>query len=164
MNENVAIRRQATLYFNQPPTGLIESRLRYNPVQANLIAPHVTLCREDEVTDWSAFEQRVAARLPIKLHMKFGEPTKNGNSVLLPAITGALEFAALRRDLLFDGASEPRPMNAHVTIIHPRNGVCTEEIFAEIKRLLLPFEATFREVSLIEQHQGGPWKTLSRYS
>ncbi len=55
-------------------------------------------------------------------------------------------------------------MDPHVTIIHPRNGVCTDNAFAEIQRMLPPFQWTFSEISLIEQINGGPWKKLVSYS
>jgi hypothetical protein len=164
MNKSPDTRRQATLFFNNAPTALTHCRHRYNRIQADLIPAHVTLCREDEVVDWLAFEQRVASIGKVHLEMKFGSPVRNGNSVLLPAIEGVEAFTALRRTLLSDGLSEPRPMNAHVTIIHPRNGICTDAIFAEILQALQPFPWTFSEIALIEQHHGGPWATLSRYS
>ncbi|MCC6512140.1 MAG: hypothetical protein IT423_23790 [Pirellulaceae bacterium] len=164
MSKSLDIRRQATLFFNNAPTALTHCRYQYNRIQADLIAAHVTLCREDEVVDWSAFEQRVASIGQVHLEMKFGRPVRDGNSVLLPAIEGVEAFGALRRTLLSDGTSEPRPMNAHVTIIHPRNGICTDAIFMEVSQILQPFSWTFSEIALIEQQHGGPWTTLSRYS
>lgn len=48
----MTVRRQATLYLPSPCSVAVEAvRSRYNPVQAELIAAHVTLCREDEVGD-----------------------------------------------------------------------------------------------------------------
>ncbi len=85
--------------------------------------------------------------------MKFGAPIRHENSVLLPLVQGRTAYAALRRMLLLDGDTEPRPMDAHVTIIHPRNGLCTDEIFAQIERRLQPFTWTFRQISLIEQRE-----------
>lgn len=164
MQQPFGIRRQATLLFHNAPAALTHCRCRYNPIQADLIPPHVTLCREDEVVDWLAFEQRVASMGHVKLEMKFGRPIRNGNSVLLPAVEGMEAYDSLRRAVLSDGASEPRPMNAHITVIHPRNGICTDENFAEIADVLQPFQWTFNEIALIEQRDGGPWTTLSRYS
>jgi hypothetical protein len=47
-------RRQASMFLTDQFQ--IEAlRSRHNPVQARLIPAHVTLCREDEVTDWDAF-------------------------------------------------------------------------------------------------------------
>ncbi len=157
-------RRQATLFFGDPPPALVRCRQFYNPVQAALIDAHVTLCREDEVFDWTAFEERVASLTQLKLRMEFGRPIRRGDLVFLPVTAGAEHFAALRRTLLSDNTSEPRTMDPHVTVIHPRNGTCTDEAFAEIERSLPPFEWTFNEVALIEQHNGGQWQTLASYS
>lgn len=45
-------RRQATLYLPPPHREPIEVlRARYNPAQFALIRAHVTLCREDAVSD-----------------------------------------------------------------------------------------------------------------
>lgn len=164
MDDSVPSRRQATLFFNDAPPALKHCRQSFNPIQAALIPAHITLCREDEVFDWNAFERRVATLRTVELRLEFGSPIRSGNSVLLPAVNGIEEFAALRRVLLSDDNSEPRPMNPHVTIIHPRNGNCTNEVFAEIDRLLQPFQWTFSEISLIEQENAGPWKTLVSYS
>jgi hypothetical protein len=156
-------RRQATLFFDITATALTQCRQSYNPVQAALIPAHVTLCREDEVLDWADFERRVSLATPFSLTMKFGRPIRNVNSVLLPAVEGMGAYASLRRTLLVDGTSVRRRMDAHVTLIHPRNGLCTDAIFAAIDSQLQPFEWTFHEISLIEQQDGGVWKTLSRY-
>ena len=163
VDEPVLSRRQATLFFNDAPAALTHCRQTFNPVQAALIAAHVTLCREDEVSDWEAFERRVAALRSVELRLEFGRPIRNANSVLLPATNGVEDFAAVRRALLADNSSEPTPMQPHVTIIHPRNGTCTDDTFAEIERTLHPFQWTFSEIALIEQHSGGPWQTLVRY-
>ncbi len=158
---NRSSRRQATLFFHDPPAVLVHCRRNYNPVQAALIDAHVTLCREDEVVDWPVLETRVAGLMPIRLQLEFGKPLRSDHSVWLPVINGAEDFAALRRSLL---PHSPRPMNPHVTIIHPRNGTCTDEAFAEIEQRLQPFLWTFQEIALIEQREGGPWQTLARYS
>ncbi len=163
MHHTTLSRRQATLFFNDAPAALTHCRHSFNPVQAALIAPHVTLCREDEVVDWTAFEKRVASLMPLTLKMEFGKPIRSDNSVWLPVNHGADDFAALRRLLLSDTTADPSPMNPHATVIHPRNGICTDEVFAEISRLLQPFAWTFTEISLIEQCDGGPWSTLARY-
>ena len=59
-------RRQASLYLYD--AWIVEGlRKRFNPAQAALIPAHITLCREDEVNDWTAFEDRIRATLPIAL-------------------------------------------------------------------------------------------------
>ena len=164
MNTTASIRRQATLFLNDPPIALARCRQIYNPVQAALIQTHVTLCREDEVVDWTAFEKRVASLGQLELCMEFGRPIRRGDLVLLPVTDGVDDFVALRRALLFDGVYEPRSSDPHITVIHPRNGCCTDDAFAEIEDLLVPFQWTFRDIALIQQHNGGPWHTLARYA
>ncbi len=150
-------RRQASLYLTSAPH--IESlRLRYNPEQAKLIPPHVTLCREDEVSDWEAFRARVNARRPIELTLDFGVPIRDNDFVFLPVTRGVKQFHQLRSDLLMN---EPRISTPHLTIIHPRNGKCTDEVFADLVRQAPPFGYSFREVSLIEQSTDGVWNLFS---
>ena len=151
-------RRQASLYLTSVPQ--IESlRQRYNPEQAMLIPPHVTLCREDEVVDWGLFRERLATHGRLELTLKFGVPRREEDFVFLPITAGTEAFHQLRRTLL---RNEPRHSTPHLTIIHPRNGRCTDEIFADILSCLSPFQYTFREVSLIEQVDGGVWNLLDR--
>jgi hypothetical protein len=151
-------RRQASLYL--PDSTQIEFlRQLYNPTQARLIPAHVTLCREDEVTDWNSFQERLESLVPFAIAIEFGPPIRDDNLVFLPVRNGADEFHKLRRLLLMDDCRELTP---HVTIIHPRNGICTDEIFADICAQVSPFHVTIREVMLIEQEDGGIWKLVER--
>lgn len=147
-------RRQASLYLNDAP--LIESvRMRFNPAQAKLIPAHVTLIREDEVADWDELHQQLKSVGDIELTLQFGAPKREANLVYLPVVSGTYEFDELRSALL--PGTTPRKHNPHLTVIHPRNGICTDAIFEEILDALSAFEATFTTVSLIEQTDGGPW-------
>lgn len=151
-------RRQASLYL---PNALhVESlRRRHNPVQARLIPAHVTLCREDEVDDWDAVRETLLSVCPFELTLEFGAPVREHNFVFLPVRKGLDAFHAFRRTLL---KAEPRQHIPHVTIIHPRNGTCTDSIFEEIASNIEPFPCTFREVMLIEQKGDGPWFPFAR--
>ena len=140
-----------------------ELRMRFNPLQARLIPAHVTLCREDEIADWQQLEVRIRRLLPIQVTIGFGSPLRDGNLVMIPAVSGIEQFDQLREELIADGTKQPRKQMPHVTIIHPRNGVCTDEIFEEIKTRMQPFERTFQSINLIEQTNGGPWKKFSRH-
>lgn len=151
-------RRQASLYLRDQ--ALIESiRLRYNPVQAALIPAHVTLCREDEVVDWDALRKRLQSLRPFEISFTFDVPVRQDNFVYLPIREGLDSYLQFRRAILSEDARIQTP---HVTLIHPRNGFCTDEIFADISATIpLPFQYTFREVMLIEQEDGGSWQVLS---
>ena len=153
-------RRQASMYLSDVPE-IEDLRIRFNPVQAQLIPAHVTLVREDEVHDWSVFETRIQEQLPIRLTLGFGCAVRDENLVFLPAVLGVEQFDDLRHRLLSDGIKRPRNQTPHVTIIHPRNGTCTDAAFEEIAQRLQPFTTTLSEISLIEQTNGGPWVRLA---
>lgn len=155
-------RRQASMYL--PDVAEIEElRLRYNPLQARLIPAHVTLCREDEVDDWLVVQTRIKRLLPIQMTIGFGRAVRHGDLVYLPAVSGIEQFDQLRIQLLAPGFKKVRSQSPHVTIIHPRNGRCTDDIYGEIVERLQPFSWTFREISLIEQTNGGPWAPIAQF-
>jgi hypothetical protein len=153
-------RRQASMYLYNMH-GIEELRCRFNPAQSRLIPAHVTLCREDEVNDWSALQKRIDETLPIHLTLGFGSPVRDGNLVLLPAISGIEQFDDLRHRLHIGGLNGPRRHDPHITIIHPRNGKCTDAVFREISERIQPFTKTFHRISLIKQSDGGPWVRLA---
>lgn len=151
-------RRQASLFL--PDLFQIESlRRRYNPVQARLIPAHVTLCREDEVADWDAVRTRLESLCPFEIALGFGAPIRENNFVFLPVLEGSDRFHEFRCEILTNDSRRHVP---HVTIIHPRNGTCTDEVFADITANVASFQCTFREVVLIEQKGDGIWKTIVR--
>ena len=153
-------RRQASMYLSNVPE-IEDLRMRLNPVQAQLIPAHVTLCREDEVDDWSVLEARIHDLLPIRITLGFGRPVRDGDFVFLQAESGCEPFDDLRNRLVGDGIQKPRKQTPHVTIIHPRNGTCTDAVFEEIFQRIQPFTVTLCEISLIEQTNGGPWKRFA---
>ncbi len=160
----MTIRRQATLYLPLPSSTFVESiRARVNRVQFDLIKAHITLCRDDEVADWSEVESRLTNLGKIEVELDFGMPVREDNLVYLPTIGSTQSFDNLRSAILSTNASSPRKQNPHITLIHPRNGTCSDSAFAEITKLCKPFSAVLRRVTLIEQHNGGRWKDLSAF-
>jgi hypothetical protein len=154
-------RRQASLFLTSVP--LIDGiRARFNPVQSKLIASHVTLIREDEVDDWP-LSGEIASTIPIpELTLQFGGPQLDDDGLLyLPCVGGTAEFDRLRETLL--GSPAARKHSPHITLIHPRNGKCSDESFREIAGIIKPFEHTFREIAFIEQRNGGAWRTLETF-
>lgn len=153
------IRRQATLFLQQKPE--IEAiRSKFNPRQAELIAAHVTLCREDEVKDWDKLADRLEG-LPSRVTLQFTCPVREGNLVIMPAIDSDGSFIALREHLL---SPDPvRDHSPHLTLIHPRNGTCTDNIWDTIRYSIKPFDYTFNQVSLIFQQNGEIWQTLRTF-
>ncbi|HSS50742.1 MAG TPA: 2'-5' RNA ligase family protein [Thermoanaerobaculia bacterium] len=138
-------------------------RSRFNPVQFSLIRSHVTLCRENEVEDWEAFSFRLARSGPFNVSLAFDRPVREGNLVYLPAVESVDSFDALRYVLLGNGGSRPRKQPAHITLIHPRNGACTDAVFGEILSQFVPFSTTFDTVTLIEQTEGGRWRDIATF-
>ncbi len=155
-------RRQASLYLSGVDQ-IEEMRSCYNPVQAQLIPAHVTLCREDEVGDWSAFQTRTSNALPIDITIGFGSPVRDGHLVFMPAVSGIEQFDKLRSTLLGKESGRPRKQLPHITIIHPRNGKCTDAAFEAIAGRLQPFTITIRKIFLIEQIDGGPWIPFAEF-
>lgn len=159
-------RSQLTLFVPENVSASIEAiRCLYNPVQHNLIAGHVTLCREDELLDiekvWQNLEQLDLPAITIR----FGKPERfdEGKGVLLPALEENTSFQELRKAVLKGVIEEPRIHQPHITLIHPRNSICTDEFFLEIYKRELPATIQFNNISLIEQVGGGKWKLLQTF-
>ena len=164
MNDAPRLRRQLTL-FVPPPEGpaLDALRARLNPVQAGLIAAHVTLCREDEIAllDWPQLRERLA-RWPFgALALMFGPAERfHGHGLLRPCTAGQEAFQALRRWVLRDDAARAHP--AHLTLAHPRNPVAAgndEPAFAACAKAP-PLRLTLMAVTLIEQAGATAWRRL----
>ncbi|MCU0717715.1 MAG: 2'-5' RNA ligase family protein, partial [Pirellula sp.] len=115
-------RRQASLFLvDQFQIEAVRSR--YNPIQARLIPAHVTLCREDEVCDWETLRSKLESLRPFEITLTFGIPVREGNFVYLPVVDGLDLYQDFRRRVLSKDARIQMP---HLTLIHPRNGVCTD--------------------------------------
>jgi 2'-5' RNA ligase superfamily len=165
-----SIRRQLTAFVEQKDAENIEHiRQAFNPRQYELIKSHVTVCREDEITELEHVIQNLT-RLTHSPHpdivIEFGRAMRfdNGNGVLLPAKRGIAEFQELRRRILRGVHDNPRHQEPHITLLHPRNSTCTDDIFAQIEATPLPTTLALRTVSLIEQVDGGRWETLQEYA
>lgn len=156
------MRRQATLFL-RAPKWINEIRRELNPVQANLISPHVTLCREDEVSDWGELARRLC-ELPTKpFTLDFGHPYRKQDLVYLPCTGSTKDFDILRDTLLNSSAVMARQHHPHLTLVHPRNGFCSDRDFESIVSASVPFSYTFDEVTFIRQVNGGVWETLEVY-
>ena len=158
-------RRQLTLFVPAPWRVPLDAlRQRLDPIQASLIAAHVTLCREDEIRDveLSSLFRRVDTWAHGPLRLAFGSPRRfSGHGVLLPCEQGAGQFHALRRWLLQDDSV--RVHEAHLTMAHPRNERAannTDDVLAECPQEL---QLEFATVSLIEQQGTAAWRILHQF-
>ena len=155
-------RRQLTLFVS-PPWGPRLDTLRrvLDPVQASLIAAHVTLCREDELegTDLPSLFSRVESWVAGPISLAFGKPTRfHDHGVLLPCQHGSGEFRRLRQWLLQDQSA--REHGAHITLAHPRNPRSAGNTDAALAACPQVLELQFASVALIEQRASTPWRLI----
>lgn len=162
------IRRQLTLFVEPNDAIIIEQiRQKFNPSQFEIIKAHVTLCREDEIQNL----EKVISNLLILIQtqetivIEFGKATRfdNGKGVFLSGKKCDGEFEALRRKVLNGLNDSPRDQEPHITLMHPRNSICTDDIFEQIEKADLPLRLNFKRISLIEQENGAPWKILQEF-
>jgi len=156
-------RVQLTLFVDPSESETIEAvRREYNPMQYEIIGSHVTLCREDELMDLDAVIRNLVMLPREQVVIWFGRPVRfnDGKGVLLPAVEDEA-FQRLRRNVL---GGLPRSAEAHITLMHPRNSMCTDAMFDAIRGMAFPEVLVFREICLIEQmSKEQPWRILERF-
>jgi hypothetical protein len=159
-------RTQITLFINENDAKIIEEiRQKFNPKQHALIQSHVTLCREDELENMEQILDNLAHLQHNPTTINFGNIIcfSDKKGVLIPAIGSLESFENLRKDILKSIIENPRIQEPHITLMHPRNATCTDEIFAEIQKYDLPNALKFCEISLIEQELGQKWHVLKKF-
>lgn len=159
------VRRQLTLFLDEKYASEIEKiRLQFDPVQYGLIKSHVTLCREDEIENSQQILESVSSLNQKSITINFEKIVRfsDGQGVLISAYQNNPEYHDLRRKILLSDKSI-RFFEPHITLMHPRNSTCTDEIFNQIKKFDFPEKIKFDTVSLIEQVDGGEWKILQKF-
>ncbi len=162
------IRRQLTL-FPEPADVLIIEQIRqeFNPLQFELIKAHVTLCREDEIENLEQVLSNLLLLIQTQqnIYIEFGKVARfdNGKGLFLPATNDNKQFENLRKQVLTGLIDHPRKQEAHITLMHPRNSTCTDHIFELVEKINLPAKLEFKQISLIEQENGGQWKILKNF-
>ncbi|MBS0264836.1 MAG: hypothetical protein JSS02_23070 [Planctomycetes bacterium] len=158
-------RTQLTLFAPAPHRASLETlRRELDPVQAGLIAAHVTLCREDEIDGLSPneIELRVRSWPQSALQLTFGPPVRfDGHGVLLPCLHGTDQFQNLRRWVLQNEAA--RSHQAHLTLAHPRNPRAPGNTDDALLAAPLSLTLEFTKVACIEQSTGQPWQIRSEF-
>jgi 2'-5' RNA ligase superfamily len=160
-------RQQLTLFIDPKQAQAIEAiRKAFNPQQQALIASHVTLCREDEIIQIDTIKENLARLNHGYIRLQFGAIIRfaEGKGVLMPAIGNNAAFDQLRNNILTGLTEKTRIQEPHITLLHPRNATCTNEIFEQMKTFPLPDSILFKEISLIEQEPGKPWKILEVFA
>jgi 2'-5' RNA ligase len=159
-------RKQLTLFLNEPENQEIETiRKTFNPEQYNLIKSHITLCREDEIEAIEKVRANLEQLNFNSFSIDFGRIVRfsDEKGVLIPAIGNCEAFHQLREKILAGIIEKPRMHEPHITLMHPRNSTCTEEIFKEVAAFKLPDTILFNKISLIEQTVGEPWQVLAEW-
>ncbi len=160
------IRRQLTLFVDQKDAETIEEvRREFNPRQSQLIKCHVTLCREDEIENLEKVFANLSLFAPTEIVIEFGKVERfdNGKGLFIPTKNENYEFQNLRRQILSGIIDSPRKQEPHITLMHPRNSTCTEDIFEHIRKIEFPTQLAFKKVSLIEQEDAEPWRLLREF-
>ncbi|MBL0358461.1 MAG: 2'-5' RNA ligase family protein [Chitinophagaceae bacterium] len=159
-------RIQLTLFIDEQDAMAIENiRRAFNPVQYALIKSHVTLCREDELEQISIVKKRLAALQHHSITISFGPLIRfsEGKGVLMPAAGRNEIFRQLRTVILQGITGHIRNHEPHITLMHPRNSSCTDELFEQLQTIKLPDQVTFKKISLIEQEAGNNWNVLEEF-
>jgi len=159
-------RQQLTLFLDKNQSADIEEiRKKYNPIQHDLIDSHITFCREDELLDLTTIRNNLQNLKfePLKLH--FGQPQRfyDGKGVLLPVLGDVELFQFLRKNILKGVIENPKEHAPHLTLMHPRNSICTDAIFQEIRKISFLTPHVFYKISLIQQFNMGKWEVLEEF-
>lgn len=156
------LRRQLTLFVPEERAVALEAVRRVvDPIQHALIAAHVTLCREDELTDFSTERllEHLRSGAPGGVTLGFGAPEVfAGHGILLPAMEGEEHFRALRAWVL--GSEQLRRQPPHLTLAHPRNPKSPGNSLTAAAHLSHLPPIRFETLSLIEQVDSTPWRVL----
>lgn len=156
-------RKQLTLFLRKEESEPIERiRRKYNILQFNLIASHITLCREDEIDNLVYVLAKLSNLKFSNFEVSLGIPERfyEGKGVFIPIIDPGNHLVNLRNQILpLSKIIEP-----HITIMHPRNSTCTDEIFQEILETAIPTKLTINCISLIEQEIGKKWYVLQTFN
>jgi 2'-5' RNA ligase len=157
------MRKQLSMYV-PPDAGreIEEVRRVLDPIQHSLIPAHITLCREDELTELSAIQHRLNNNPLPQLTLRFGKPEIfSGHGVLLHCVEGGGAFHALREYLL--GSKNIREQMPHITLAHPRNPKAFGNTLQNALPLPENITITFPTIFLIEQAGSAPWQILSTH-
>ncbi len=160
-------RIQLTLFVSEKDSGQIETiRQWFNLAQYALIKSHVTLCREEELEQLERVIDNLEKLEHEAITIDFDNAVRfaNGAGVLLPAIGNYDEYHQLRKKILHGIIDKPGIPEPHITLMHPRNSLCTDDIFEQIKNYNLPAKLTFSTISLIEQEPGMEWQVLQEFA
>jgi len=119
------------------------------------------LFREDELVNIDLVLHNLKNINQKTITLFFEKPIRfdNDKGVLMMAVGANKAFHQLRKQVLHGLINDPGKHEPHITLMHPRNSTCTDEIFEAITKVKLPKQLSFNTISLIEQTDGGSWIT-----
>ncbi|MDP1814488.1 MAG: 2'-5' RNA ligase family protein [Leadbetterella sp.] len=159
-------RLQLSFFLDKSQSADIEDiRKKYNPIQHGLIDSHITICREDELLDLQIIRMNLRNLKFEPFEFHFGQPKRfsEWKGVLLPVFGNVELFQILRKNILKEVIENPREHIPHLTLMHPRNAICTEAIFQEIRKFSFPDHHFFQKISLIQQFNMEKWEVLEEF-
>ena len=159
-------RIQLTLFVDEENSIVMEKiRREFNPAQYDLIKSHVTLCREDELDKIDEVMRNLIGLNHDPITIEFGNMVRfsEGKGLMIPAFGDNEPFQKLRAYILKGIIEHPRKQEPHITLMHPRNSICTDAIFEQVKAQELPHKIEFNKISLIEQAMGKQWHILEEF-
>jgi len=157
------IRRQLSMYVPVDNAQEIEKvRKIVDPTQSNLIPAHITLCREDELCEFSQIKGKLNKIEFEPLTLSFGKvEVFSGHGLLLNCVEGEYKFRLMREYLL--GSKNIRNQTPHITLAHPRNPKSIGNSLGNVATLPEIIKITFPIIYLIEQELGKPWCVLEQF-
>ncbi len=159
-------RIQLTLFVDEENSIVMEKiRREFNPAQYDFIKSHVTLCREDELDKIDEVMRNLIGLNHDPITIEFGNMVRfsEGKGLMIPAFGDNEPFQKLRRYILKEIIEHPRKQEPHITLMHPRNSICTDTIFEQVKAHKLPHKIEFNKISLIEQEMDKQWHILEEF-
>ena len=159
-------RIQLTLFIDESQSVEIENiRRKFNAEQYNLIKSHVTLCRENELEELGNVMHNLINLTFSCITINFGNVARffQGKGLLMPGVGENLAFYNLRESVLYGNVEKNEKFAPHITLMHPRNSICSDMEFEQIQKIVLPNAIQFKKISLIEQEAMGKWQILREF-
>lgn len=158
-------RDQLTLFVPPSDSAALDAvRQVLDPIQAELIKAHVTLCREDEIAGVTSasIRARLVDSEVTQVKLRFGAPERfNDHGILLPCIDGESEFEALRQVVL--GTAPVRRQVPHITLAHPRNPRASGNTLENALSLGSGRTLIFDVITRIRQRGSSSWQSIEEY-
>ena len=83
--------------------------------------------------------------------------------VLMPGVGENLAFYNLRKSVLNGNVEKNEKFAPHITLMHPRNSICSDMEFAQIQKFVLRNAIQFRKVSLMVREAIGKWQVIREF-